>query len=112
LEVPAFFAIGALGIPVLRILADYFRERTSPGLILYAEYIAASLPAGRSTTDTIASETEKAFQVVLPFFPNPDFLAVAAGDRRQHQPHPSVRYERGRRSSWRTNLMGRNSVEV
>jgi len=68
----------ALGIPVLRVLADYFRERTSPGLILYAEYIAASLPAGRSTTDTIASETEKALQVVLRFFPNPDFLAVAA----------------------------------
>lgn len=68
----------ALGVPVLRILADYFRERTSPGLILYAEYIAASLPVGRSTTDTIASETEKALQVVLRFFPNPDFLAVAA----------------------------------
>jgi hypothetical protein len=37
----------SLGIAVLRILADYFREQTSPGLILYAEYaeqIAANLP--------------------------------------------------------------------
>jgi hypothetical protein len=65
-----------LGIAVLRILADYFREQTSPGLILYAEQTAANLPAERSTTETVAAETHNALQVVLPFMPTPEFLAV------------------------------------
>lgn len=67
-----------LGISVLRILADYFRDSSSPGLLLYAEHVASNLPADRATRDTINAEIDKALQVVGRFLPNPDFLSLAA----------------------------------
>jgi Nucleotidyl transferase AbiEii toxin, Type IV TA system len=76
--VAQFHNEAALGISVLRILADYFRDSSSPGLILYAEHVASNLPADRSTTETINAEIDNALQVVLRFRPNPDFLSLAA----------------------------------
>ena len=67
-----------LGISVLRILADYFRDGSLPGLVLYADHVASNLPADRATRDTINAEIDKALQVVLRFLPNPDFLSFAA----------------------------------
>jgi hypothetical protein len=34
----------SLGLHVLRILQEYFRDTTSPGLLVYSEHIAANLP--------------------------------------------------------------------
>jgi hypothetical protein len=55
-----FFLEPQLGIHVLRILADYFRDIASPGLIVYAEYLAANLPVERATTEALRRETEMA----------------------------------------------------
>jgi hypothetical protein len=67
-----------LGIHVLRILADYFRDATSPGLIVYAEYIAANLPAERPTAEALRRETETVRRIVAQILPMPEFLALAA----------------------------------
>jgi hypothetical protein len=67
-----------LGIHVLRILADYFRDIASPGLIVYAEYLAANLPAERATTEALRREIEMAQRIVAQILPVPEFLALAA----------------------------------
>jgi Nucleotidyl transferase AbiEii toxin, Type IV TA system len=67
-----------LGLSVLRILADYFRGASSPGLVLYAEHVASNLPADRATRDTINAEIDQALQVVVRFLPNSAFLSLAA----------------------------------
>jgi hypothetical protein len=67
-----------LGIHVLRILADYFRNTASPGLLVYAEYLAANLPAERATAEALRRETETARRIVAQILPVPQFLALAA----------------------------------
>jgi hypothetical protein len=67
-----------LGIHVLRILADYFRDAASPGLIVYTEYLAANLPPERATAEALRRETEIAQRIVAQILPAPEFLALAA----------------------------------
>jgi hypothetical protein len=74
--VTQFHSEAPLGISVFRILADYFRDGASPGLLLYAEHVASNLPA--ATRETINVEIDKALHVVLRFRPNLDFLSLAA----------------------------------
>jgi hypothetical protein len=67
-----------LGIHVLRILADYFHDAASPGLIVYAEYLAANLPTEKATAETLRRETGTAQRIVAQILPVPEFLALAA----------------------------------
>jgi hypothetical protein len=67
-----------LGLHVLSILRDFFREFTSPGLLVYSEHAAANLPADRATPAVVRAETEHANRIVIQIFPAPDFYAVAA----------------------------------
>ncbi len=66
-----------LGIRVLRILGDFFREVTSPGLIVYTEYLAANLPADPATSEVLRRETELAQRIVAQILPPPEFFALA-----------------------------------
>ena len=68
-----------LGLRVLRVLSDFFRESTSPGLIVYAEYLAASLPVGPDSAEVVRQETQLAQRLVARILPPPEFLA--AGQR-------------------------------
>jgi hypothetical protein len=73
-----FQADPLLGVRVLRILADSFRDTTSPGLIVYAEYLAVNTPTGHDTQADLRQETERARRVVFRILPPSEFLAIAA----------------------------------
>jgi hypothetical protein len=66
-----------LGIYVLRILADFFHDTASPGLIVYTEYLAANLPAEKATAEALRRETETARRIVAQILPAPEFFALA-----------------------------------
>ncbi|MGB2678392.1 MAG: hypothetical protein WAN12_15005 [Candidatus Acidiferrum sp.] len=66
-----------LGVRVLRALGDFFREVTAPGLIVYTEYLAANLPADRTTAEVLRRETELAQRIVAQILPPPEFFALA-----------------------------------
>jgi hypothetical protein len=70
-----------LGLHVLVILRDFFRDITSPGLLVYAEHVAANFPADRATPALLRTETERGHRTVTQIFPPPDFYAVAAAVR-------------------------------
>ncbi len=78
LFVTQFLPEPQLGIRVLRVLADFFRDVTSPGLIVYTEYLAANLPADRATSEVLHRETELAQHILAQIFPPPEFFALAA----------------------------------
>lgn len=67
-----------LGIRILHILSDFFREPASPGLIVYAEYLAANLPVGRDSAEAVRQETQSAERLMARILPPSEFLAVAA----------------------------------
>jgi len=66
-----------LGIHVLRILSDFFREVTSSGFIVYTGYLAANLPADRTLSDPLRRDTELAQRVVAQILTPPEFFAIA-----------------------------------
>lgn len=78
LFVTQFLAEPLLGIRVLHILLDFFRDVTSPGLIVYTEYLAANLPTDRATAEILRRETELAQRIVAQILPPPEFFALAA----------------------------------
>jgi hypothetical protein len=58
-----------LGSRVNKILGDFFRDVTAPGYLLYEEYLASTLPAGRATRAEIREESARAhrkLQRILP----------------------------------------------
>jgi hypothetical protein len=67
-----------LGLHILSILLNFFRDITSPGLLVYSEHVAANLPADRATPAIVRAETELAHRTVTQLFPLPEFYAVAA----------------------------------
>jgi hypothetical protein len=67
-----------LGLHVLWILLNFFRDLTSPGLLVYSEHVAANLPADRATPEVVRTETELAQRTVIQIFPPLEFYAVAA----------------------------------
>jgi hypothetical protein len=73
-----FLAEPFLGVRVLHILLDFFRDVTSPGLIVYTEYLAANLSTDRATTEVLRRETELAQRIVAQILPAPEFFALAA----------------------------------
>jgi hypothetical protein len=84
-----FLAEPFLGIRVHHILTDFFRETTSPGLLVYAEHVATSLPADSSTTETVRQETRSAQRVVAQILPPSEFfdLAEAINDSTEWEGH-------------------------
>jgi hypothetical protein len=73
-----FLSEPLLGLRVLHVLSDFFREPASPGLIVYAEYLAANLPVGRDSAEAVRQETQWAQRLVARILPPSEFLAVAA----------------------------------
>ena len=64
-----FRADPELGKRVNVILGDFFRDVNAPGYLLYEEYLAATLPAGRATQAEIREESARAhriFQKIVP----------------------------------------------
>ena len=72
-----FLSEPQLGIRVLRILADFFRNVSSRGLIVYTEYLAANLPADRASAEVLRRETDLAERIVAQILPVPEFFALA-----------------------------------
>ena len=68
----------ALGLHVLSILLDSFRDITSPGLLVYSEHVAANLPEEPDTPTIVRTETELGQRIVAQLFPAPEFFSIAA----------------------------------
>jgi hypothetical protein len=73
-----FHAYPTLGLHVLWILLEFFRNTTSPGLLVYSEHVAANLPEERDAPTIVRTETELAQRIVAQIFPPPEFFAIAA----------------------------------
>ena len=75
-----------LGLHVLSILLNFFRDVASPGLLVHSEHVAANLPKNRDTSTVVRTQTEIARRVVTQIFPPAEFYAVAAaiGDSTDH----------------------------
>jgi Nucleotidyl transferase AbiEii toxin, Type IV TA system len=58
-----------LGTRVSGILDDFFRAPTAPGYLLYEEYLAAQLPAGRGTQAKIRDESALAHRILQRILP-------------------------------------------
>lgn len=67
-----------LGLCVLRILHDFFREPTSPGFLVYEEHLAANIPAGPNVREKLQREVQRSHRVVSRIFPIPEFYGLAA----------------------------------
>jgi hypothetical protein len=67
-----------LGVRVMHVLSGFFRESTSPGFIVYAEYRAASLPVGPDSAEVVHQQTQSAQRLVARILPPSEFLAVAS----------------------------------
>jgi nucleotidyltransferase AbiEii toxin of type IV toxin-antitoxin system len=68
----------ALGIRVLNILNGYFRENTSPGLLVYEESIVADQPLDRAARQRVSTEIDRAHQMMLKIVPPTEFYQLAA----------------------------------
>jgi len=66
-----FGADAELGSRVSGILNDFFRDSTAPGYLLYEEYLAATLPAGRATQREIREESARAYRILQRILPEP-----------------------------------------
>ena len=66
-----------LGLHVLSILQEFFRDATSPGLLVYSEHVAAGLPQGRETSEILQGEISRAQSLVAQICPSPEFFALA-----------------------------------
>ena len=67
-----------LGLRVLRIFHDFFREPTSPGFLVYEEHLAANIPAGRNVQEELQREVQRSHRAVSRIFPIPEFYGLAA----------------------------------
>ena len=52
-----------------RILGTYFRETTSPGLLVYEEFIVADKPLDRNARREVSQEIERAHKLMLKMLP-------------------------------------------
>jgi Nucleotidyl transferase AbiEii toxin, Type IV TA system len=67
-----------LGTRVLKILHHYYREDTSPGLLVYEESIVADQPLDRKSRQKVAAELHRAHQMMLRVVPPPEFYHLVA----------------------------------
>jgi hypothetical protein len=77
-----FHTDAALGLRVLKILEAYFRESTSPGLLLYEEFIVADKPLDRDARREVRQQLVRTHGLMLGLVPVKSFyeLLAAAGD--------------------------------
>ena len=73
-----FKAKPVLGIRVLRILNTFFGDATSPGVLVFEEYLAANALPGHGTREERRRETERGHRIVCQILPSPEFFALAA----------------------------------
>lgn len=71
-----FHGDAGLGIRVLRILDGYFRESTSPGLLVYEESIVADKPLDRGARQQVSQEIERAHKMMLALLPRKEFYEL------------------------------------
>lgn len=64
-----FGADAELGRRVSGILDNFFRALAAPGYLLYEEYLAAKLPAGRATQAEIREESARAHRILQRILP-------------------------------------------
>src|SRR5437667_9830138 len=64
-----FQADAELGLRVLKILGTYFRETTSPGLLVYEEFIVADKPLDRNARLEFSLEIERAHKLMMKLLP-------------------------------------------
>ncbi|MGH9555227.1 MAG: hypothetical protein ACRD2Y_05335, partial [Terriglobales bacterium] len=81
-----------LGSRVLNILGTYFREGTSPGLLVYEESIGADKPLDRTARREVSQGVEKAHKVMLTLLPPKEFyqLLAAAEDSCDVERNPGL----------------------
>lgn len=65
-----------LGIRVAELLRTYFREDTSPGMLLYEESLRSGGPADRETRAQLATELARAFRMVTVILPSEAFTVL------------------------------------
>jgi len=68
----------ALGVRVMKILASYFRNDTSPGLLVYEEFIVADKPLNRIAQREVREEATRAHQMMLKILPPKEFYSLLA----------------------------------
>lgn len=66
----------ALGIRVTDHLRSYFRDDTSPGMLLYEEALRSAGPVDRETRTQLANELGRAFRMVTGILPSEAFSAL------------------------------------
>jgi hypothetical protein len=71
-----FGADPELGNRAKGILHDFFRDVAAPGYLLYEEYLAASLPAGRAPQAVIREESALAHRILQRILPEPGANAI------------------------------------
>ncbi|MFZ0862752.1 MAG: nucleotidyl transferase AbiEii/AbiGii toxin family protein [Candidatus Sulfotelmatobacter sp.] len=74
-----FIADLALGVRVLKISDQYFRSNTSPGLLVYEEYLVGDKPLDRAARSEIADEFERAHRLLIGVLPATTFYQLLAG---------------------------------
>jgi hypothetical protein len=67
-----------LGVRVLKVLATYFQDDTSPGLLLYEEFVVADKPLDRAARLQVSEEVRRAHRMMLKVFPPKEFYALLA----------------------------------
>jgi hypothetical protein len=67
-----------LGVRVLKILETYFREDTSPGLLVYEEFIVADKPIDRAARLQVSEAARRAHRIMLKIFPRKEFYVLLA----------------------------------
>lgn len=65
-----------LGIRVADLMRTYFREDTSPGMLLYEESLRSGGPVDRETRAQLAAELRRAFRMVTDILPSEAFTAL------------------------------------
>lgn len=68
-----FHADSALGVHLLNLKRKYFSEVTSPGLLVYEEFIVADKPSDRDARRQVSEELERAHRMMVQLLPPREF---------------------------------------
>jgi hypothetical protein len=71
-----FIADLMLGVRVLKIADQYFRSNTSPGLLVYEEYLVGHKPLDRAARSEVAGELERSQSLLLGVLPPTTFYQL------------------------------------
>jgi hypothetical protein len=65
-----------MGFRVMKVLNDYFREDTSPGLLVYEESIVANQPVDRAARQRVSEEIGRAHRMMADVIPGREFYTL------------------------------------